>query len=55
MKTGLGELEAFLEVHPDTSYVDALVIDLYGNAIGMRLPSGQANSPFAIGTPSMPR
>jgi glutamine synthetase len=44
------ELEEFLETNPDVSHIDALVVDLCGNAIGKRVPAGQAGSLFSTGT-----
>jgi glutamine synthetase len=46
------ELEAFLERYPETAHIDAFVVDLCGNAIGKRLPRGQAESLFSTGTPT---
>lgn len=46
------ELEEFLERFPQTSHVDAFIIDLCGNAIGKRLPRSQAESLYATGTPT---
>lgn len=45
------ELAQFLKAHPDVAYVDAVVIDLCGNAIGKRLPVAQAAKMVAGGTP----
>ncbi|NIM27761.1 MAG: glutamine synthetase [Gammaproteobacteria bacterium] len=51
MNAGTAELEQFLEANPDVTHIDALVIDLCGNAIGKRLPVAQAQSLFITGTP----
>ena len=45
------ELAQFLKTHPDVAYLDAVVIDLCGNAIGKRLPVAQAAKMIAGGTP----
>ena len=45
------ELASFLKAHPDVAYLDAVVIDLCGNAIGKRLPVAQAARMVAGGTP----
>lgn len=45
------ELTAFLARHPDIEYLDALVIDLCGSAIGKRLPIAMAPGVFDHGTP----
>ena len=45
------ELASFLKAHPDVAYLDAVVIDLCGNAIGKRLPVAQAAKMVAGGTP----
>ncbi|MCB1366156.1 MAG: glutamine synthetase [Rhodobacteraceae bacterium] len=45
------DLKAFLKDHPGIEYLDALVIDLCGNAIGKRLPISQAEKILAAGTP----
>ena len=48
-----GELATYLERHPETRFVDAVLYDLCGTAIGKRVPvrdrpsSGQAASPSA--------
>ena len=52
MSSKLAELESFLEEHPDVSHIDAIIIDLCGNAIGKRLPRSQAESLFVTGTPT---
>ncbi|MCB2127994.1 MAG: glutamine synthetase [Rhodobacteraceae bacterium] len=45
------ELAAYLKDHPETEWLDALMIDLCGNAFGKRLPVSQAGSVFGHGTP----
>ena len=45
------EVDAFANAHPDISEIDAMVIDLCGNAIGKRLPISQARSMADHGTP----
>jgi glutamine synthetase len=45
------ELDAFLVAHPEVEYLDAMVIDLCGNAIGKRLPITQAAKMIEAGTP----
>ncbi|MEM7214384.1 MAG: glutamine synthetase family protein [Pseudomonadota bacterium] len=45
------ELNGFLTEHPDVEYLDAMVIDLCGNAIGKRLPIRHAKSLAKSGTP----
>ncbi|UXX84967.1 glutamine synthetase family protein [Roseovarius pelagicus] len=45
------ELTAFVQANPSVTYLDAIVIDLCGNAIGKRLPISQAASMIAGGTP----
>lgn len=45
------EFDAFLKLHPATTYVDAMVIDLCGNAIGKRLPVSHVAKMLELGTP----
>lgn len=45
------ELAEFLTAHPDVEYIDAIVIDLCGNAIGKRLPVAHAGKMVTGGTP----
>lgn len=45
------ELSDFLEAHPTVEFLDAVVIDLCGNAIGKRLPVGHAKKMVSGGTP----
>ncbi len=45
------ELTDFLRANPGVEYIDAIVIDLCGNAIGKRLPVSQAEKMVAAGTP----
>jgi len=45
------ELSDFLSDHPTVEYIDAVVIDLCGNAIGKRLPVGHAAKMVGGGTP----
>ncbi len=45
------EWEAFVTTHSDIEYLDAVVIDLCGNAIGKRMPAGQVGKMLARGTP----
>lgn len=52
MSSQLAELETFLENNPDTTHIDAFIIDLCGSAIGKRLPRSQAESLFTTGTPA---
>lgn len=48
-KTRLAELRAFLEAHPDTAYVDAIVFDLCGIARGKRYPREELEKLFESG------
>jgi glutamine synthetase len=43
------ELEAFLVRHPDTRFLDAVMFDLVGNAIGKRYPMRDAAKVFEDG------
>jgi glutamine synthetase len=45
------ELDAFLESHPEVEWIDALIVDLCGQAIGKRLPRAQAAALTGAGTP----
>jgi len=45
------ELSDFLAAHPDVEFIDAIVIDLCGNAIGKRLPVAHAARMVKSGTP----
>lgn len=45
------ELDGFLANHPGITHIDAVVIDLCGNAIGKRLPVAQAAGMVDGGTP----
>ncbi|QGY00025.1 glutamine synthetase [Roseovarius faecimaris] len=45
------DLTAFRQAHPQADTLDAIVIDLCGNAIGKRLPISQAESMIKGGTP----
>lgn len=45
------ELHAFLKNHPETTHLDAFVIDLCGNAIGKRLPRSHMEKLYTTGTP----
>lgn len=45
------EWQTFLQRHPETRYLDTVVIDLCGNAIGKRLPVAQVPSILTRGTP----
>jgi glutamine synthetase len=45
-----GEAEAFLKQHPDTRHLDAVLIDLSGNAFGKRFPATDIPKVFAGGT-----
>ncbi len=47
----VAELHAFLNQHPETTHLDAFVIDLCGNAIGKRLPRSQMEKLYTTGTP----
>ncbi|HSS65095.1 MAG TPA: glutamine synthetase family protein, partial [Gammaproteobacteria bacterium] len=47
----VSELHAFLQSHPQTTHLDAFVIDLCGNAIGKRLPRSQMEKLYTAGTP----
>ncbi len=51
MQMSRDELDTFLAEHPDIAEIDAMVIDLCGNAIGKRLPVSQAQSMIEHGTP----
>lgn len=41
--TDHSELQAFLSAHPDTRFVDAIMFDLCGSAVGKRLPVRDAH------------
>ena len=45
------DLASFRQAHPETDSLDAIVIDLCGNAIGKRLPMAQAVGMIEGGTP----
>lgn len=45
------ELHAFLKKYPETTHLDAFVIDLCGNAIGKRLPRSHMEKLYTTGTP----
>ncbi len=45
------DLASFLAANPGVEYIDAIVIDLCGNAIGKRLPVAHAAKMVAGGTP----
>jgi glutamine synthetase len=45
------ELDTFLERHPATSHLDAVLFDLCGNAYGKRLPRSHMAKLFEGGTP----
>ena len=45
------ELDDYLQEHPETSHIDAFIVDLCGNAVGKRLPVNQARTLYAAGTP----
>jgi glutamine synthetase len=45
------EFDAFRAAHPSVTYLDAVVIDLCGNAIGKRLPVDHVAKMLAAGTP----
>ena len=45
------EFAAFRRAHPMVEYLDAVVIDLCGNAIGKRLPVSHVDKMLAAGTP----
>ena len=45
------ELDALLQEHPFIDYIDAIVIDLCGRAIGKRLPVGHVAKMLKAGTP----
>ena len=43
------ELDAYLAAHPDTRFVDAIMFDLCGTAIGKRLPVREASKLWTSG------
>ncbi|MCV2890300.1 glutamine synthetase family protein [Ruegeria aquimaris] len=45
------EWQDYLTLHPETRYLDTVVIDLCGNAIGKRLPVSQVAGILGRGTP----
>ena len=45
------ELDELLQDHPFIEYIDAIVIDLCGRAIGKRLPVGHVAKMLKAGTP----
>ena len=45
------EFQQFLKAHPTTEYLDAVVIDLCGNAIGKRMPVSHVAKALKTGTP----
>lgn len=51
MSGNASELTTFLQLYPDTSHLDVLIVDLCGNAIGKRLPSKVMGAVFDNGTP----
>jgi glutamine synthetase len=45
----LGELERFLDVHPDTEYIDAIFVDICGIVRGNRYPRADLSKLFSSG------
>ena len=45
------ELKHFLNIYPETTHLDVLIIDLCGNAIGKRLPVDSMAGVFDKGSP----
>jgi glutamine synthetase len=45
------ELSRFLEAHPETTHLDAVLFDLCGNAYGKRMPRAHMARFFAAGSP----
>lgn len=51
MYAPISELRAFLEQYPETSHVDAFIIDLCGHAVGKRLPRAHMEKLYQAGSP----
>ena len=49
--TADGEVKRFLDTHPDITHLDAVLIDLCGNAYGKRLPRAHIEKFYDSGTP----
>ncbi len=49
--TAKSEAAAFLKAHPDITHLDAVLIDLCGNAYGKRLPRAHIEKFYDSGTP----
>lgn len=49
--TGKNELKSFLKANPETTHLDAILIDLCGNAYGKRMPRAHMDKFFDGGSP----